>query len=248
MNRWTVILLALLIFGRASENLLAQSTSGRVSGAVTDPTGAVLPRVTVTAVNEETGQGGATTTNATGQYALYPLRPGSYEITFELPLFKSSRVQHVKVEVSRTVALDVELELGDQSERITVESRLDAIAIDTPAFESMVTRQHIDELPLNGRNFTQLIFLGPGSVDTSVDPDGGFGGISLNGNRAYSQEFVLDGTPNNNLFRGNSATPLSIDVIQEFKVSSAVAPAEKGQAGAQIEIVTRSGTNRLRKL
>ena len=110
----------------------------------------------------------------------------------------------------------------------------------------MVERQQIDELPLNGRNFTQLIFLGPGSVDTSVDPDGGFGGISLNGNRAYSQEFILDGTPNNNLFRGNSATPLSIDVIQEFKVSSSVAPAEKGQAGALVEIVTRSGTNRLR--
>src|SRR5205823_14786458 len=119
-----------------------------------------------------------------------------------------------------------------------------AIRTDSPAIEATIVRRQIEELPLNGRDFNQLVLLSAGSVDNNTGGNNDFGLVSLNGNRTYGNAYLVDGTPNTNSFQGTAAAPLSIDVIREFKVISGVAPAEYGQGGAQISVVTQGGTNR----
>src|SRR5437868_9241048 len=131
------------------------------------------------------------------------------------------------------------------TQSVSVAAESAAIETDSPAVAATIVRQQIEELPLNGRDFNQLVLLSAGSVDNSVGGGTDFGSVALNGNRTYGNAYLVDGTPNTNAFQGTAAVPLSIDVIREFKVISGVAPAEYGQGGAQISIVTQGGTNKL---
>ena len=131
------------------------------------------------------------------------------------------------------------------TQSVSVAAESASIETSSPSIESTITRQQIEELPLNGRDFNQLVLLAAGSVDNNVGGGTDFGSVALNGNRTYGNGYLIDGMPNTNSFQGTSAVPLSIDVIREFKVISGVAPAEYGQGGAQISIVTQGGTNKL---
>jgi len=109
----------------------------------------------------------------------------------------------------------------------------------------IIGNEQIVNLPLNGRDFNQLVLLSSGAIDNTLNSGYDFGSYALNGNRSFSNDFQLDGVPNNNMFQGKSAFSISIDAIREFKVLSADSSAEFGQAGAQITMVTQSGTNKL---
>jgi hypothetical protein len=230
----------------AAAVLYGQSTAGRFSGAVTDPSGASVPGVRVTALNNETGQKVVETTGTEGRFVLYPLPPGLYTITAQKDGFSAFTISNLKIDVSESVSRNIALQVGGVSQSVSVEAEAAEIQTDSPAIASTVVRQQIEELPLNGRDFNQLVLLAAGSVDNDTGGNNDFGSVALNGNRTYGNAYLVDGTPNTNAFQGRSAAPLSIDLIREFKVYSGVAPAEFGQGGSQVTIVTQSGTNRLR--
>lgn len=222
----------------------AQTTAGRFSGTVNDASGASVPDVKVTALSSETGQKVVDSSNGEGRFVLYPLPPGRYTITAQKEGFSTFSISDVKVDVSESVVRNITLQVGSLSQSVSVAAEAAAIQTDSPAVAATIVRQQIEELPLNGRDFNQLVLLSAGSVDNDTNGNNDFGAVALNGNRTYGNSYLLDGTPNNNSFQGRSAAPLSIDLIREFKVYSGVAPAEFGQGGSQITLVTQSGTNR----
>ena len=233
----------LLLATWLSCSVTAQTTAGRFSGTVTDSSGAAIPEASVTALNVETSQKLAEKTNAEGRFVVYPLPPGVYNISVTKPGFSSFEISDVKVDVSASLSRNITLEVGMINQSLSVTAEAAIMQTDSPAVAATIVRQQIEELPLNGRDFNQLVLLSAGSVDNSTGGNNDFGSVALNGNRSYGNSYMVDGTPNTNVFQGTAAVPLSIDVIREFKVYSGVAPAEFGQGGSQVTMVTQSGTN-----
>src|SRR5262245_13978031 len=224
---------------------VAQTTAGSVSGVVADRAGAVIPGARVIAESDETGQRYTVVTGGQGQYSLYPLLPGSYSLTVSKENF---RVQRLKVSVAdhltRTFALEV---AGPVVEQVTIRAGAESEMQQAPVVQSTILREQIATLPLNDRDYNQLILLAAGAVENIGSGNGrDFGAVAVNGNRAFSNDYLLDGAPNNDLYQGRSALPVSVDVIGEFKVTSNVAPAEYGQAGTQVSVITRRGSNQFR--
>ena len=236
-----VLVLALL----AVASGIAQTTAGRVAGAIQDRTGAVVPNATVKAINVETGVERSTTSNTQGQYLLFPLNPGLYRITAEMPGFQTETWDNVRVDVADTLTHNFNLRVGAIEQAVTVSAEDTPLLTQSLSVESTIDREQIQHLPLNSRDFTQLVLLAQGAVEVVGSGNRDFGGVAVNGNRAFSNDYLLDGTPNNDLYQGRSAARISVDLIREFKVTSGVAAAEYGQAGTQVSIVSRGGTNRL---
>ena len=188
----------------------AQTTAGRVSGSVTDPAGAFAAGVRVTAVNSETGQSLTVKTGGEGLYVLYPLSPGRYKVTAQKDGFSTFFLEGLKVDVSQSVATDIRLEVGAVSQSISVTADSEVIQTDSPAIAATIVNQQIQQLPLNGRDFNQLVLLSAGSVDNATGGNNDFGSVALNGNRTYGNNYMVDGTPNTNSYQGTSAVPLSI--------------------------------------
>ena len=222
--------------------LSAQTSAGRIGGDIFDSSGAVIPHAKVVAHNTETGQDYSTASNGDGAWVLYPLPPGVYNITAASAGFRSREMEKVSVEVAQVLTLDFHLDIAaTKQETVVVTANTASVVTDSPAVESTIVREQIDTLPLNARDFNQLVLLSAGAVESAYGGD--FGGVALNGNRAYGNGYMLDGTPNNNPFQNTASVGVSVDDIREFKVTSGAAPAEYGQAGSQITLVTRSGGN-----
>jgi hypothetical protein len=220
----------------------AQTSAGRIAGSVFDSSGAVIAGAHVTAHGLETGSDSPETTNASGAYVLYPLPPGTYTITAEAPGFRSERIEKIPVEVGAVLTLDLHLQIAPTTqETIVVNATSVPIVSDAPSLESTIVRGQVESLPLNSRDFNQLVLLAAGAVEKVGSSD--FGSVALNGNRAYGNDYLLDGVTNTNPFQNTSGAAVSVDVIREFKVTSGAASAEYGQAGSQVMIVTRSGGN-----
>lgn len=226
--------------------LHAQTTSGRVAGTVTDASGAVVVGAKVTARNVETGTERVSTSNAEGLYVLFPLPPGVYQITVQAPGFRTEKLEDLRIDVGAVLTRNVKLEVGAVEQQVVVSADVAPVLSQSASIESTIVREQIESLPLNGRDFNELITLAAGAVDNNVGGGTDFGAVAVNGNRSYSNDYLLDGTPNNNLFQNRSAAPVSVDLIREFKVTSGVAAAEYGQAGTQVSVVSRAGTNQLR--
>ncbi len=234
-------LVAVALFAPA---LTAQTTSGRIAGAVLDSSGAVVAGAALTAKNVETGAERSAKSNAEGNYVLYPLLPGLYQMTVQSPGFRTELLDNLRIDVAAVLTRNVTLQVGAVEQQIVISADATPVLTQAPSLESTIVREQIDTLPLNGRDFNQLVTLAAGAVDNNVGGGTDFGAVAVNGNRSYSNDYLLDGTPNNNLFQNRSAAPVSVDLIREFKVTSGVAAAEYGQAGTQVSVVTRSGTNR----
>jgi hypothetical protein len=220
-----------------------QHASGRISGGVFDNTDARIGGAEVKATNVDTGTQIAVTSNHEGDFVLFPLQPGVYDITVGATGFRGERVSGIRVGVAAVIHRDIQLQVGDVQQSVVISAAAQPILTQSGSVESTINREQIEALSLNGRDFNQLVLLAAGAVE-NTNPAGDFGPVSANGNRAFSNDYLLDGTPNNNVFGGGSAAAVSVDVIKEFKVISDAAPAEYGQAGTQVTIVTRSGTNR----
>ena len=225
--------------------LRSQSTAARVFGTVTDSTGAVIPSASVVATNPATAWKITAASNGDGQYVLFPMPPGVYVIDFKKEGLRTVRIEQLALNASDEVMRNVTLEVGAASQAVTVYATVtEAILDETPSVENTVTQDQVDTLPLNGRNYNQLVFLSAGAVDYGVSGTNyDIGTVAVNGNRAYSNGYLVDGVSNDNTFQNNSAVSLSVGLISEFKVISGVAPAEYGHAGVSITVVTKSGTN-----
>jgi hypothetical protein len=242
-NRLVVPLFALLLCPIV---LHGQSTSARLSGTVTDASGAVIPGASVIAVDTATGWKTTATSGAEGQYVLYPLPPGVYQVSLEKSGFQTVRIGQLQVYANDSLVRNVTLLVSAVAEAVTISATADAAALDhTPSVQSTITREQIENLPLDGRDYFQLVFLAAGALqykDSSASSDSG--GVAINGNRSYSNEYSVDGVSNNYSYQNVSAIPVSVDLIREFKVVSGVAPAEYGQGGSNVIMVSRSGTNK----
>ena len=218
----------------------AQSTRGVLVGDVVDPSGSRVAQAAVTATNEGTNQTTRTTTSADGQYTITNLEPGRYRLTVEAPGFKSSSTTDVVLNVNQTARIDIRLEVGDVSTTVSVQSSAPVIQTETTSIGSVVDNRQIQTMPLNGRgNMYALLALAPGVVRSAQNPI-----ISASGVWFGSTNMTIDGAANIDF--GNERlgpnTP-SVDAINEFKVIGNTASAEFGRGGAQIVVITKSGTN-----
>jgi hypothetical protein len=250
-----LMLVAVLL---AATGLVAQTFRGTILGTVTDPSGAVVAGATVKVKNVNTGQERTTQTTADGSYALTELPSGSYTVTVSQSGFQTSVTNDVPVDVAVERRVDVSLKAGQVSERVEVSSEmLPMIQTTDTTLGGVLTQDNVKDLPINGRDYTKLIFLNPGvsgSPDQITDSPGSFGEFSMNGARGRSNNYLLDGTDMNDGYRNDPAinqagvfgTPsaiLPIDAISEMNVLSNFQPEYGRNGGAIVNIVTKSGTN-----
>jgi outer membrane receptor protein involved in Fe transport len=237
----------------------AQTFRGGIQGTVTDETNAAVPGATVTVTNTGTRLSRSTTTDASGSYFFSELPLGDYSVSAGLQGFATQTVTGVIVEASANQRIDLQLRPGGVQESVEVAARSALVETTRNVQGGTIEGEQAAEIPLNGRDFVKLLTLVPGSAaDASGinDSPGSFGLFSINGNRGRSNNYLLDGTDMNDGYRnlpaineagvfGTPATVLPIDAIAEFPVLSG-AEAEYGRnAGAIVNIVTRSGSNAL---
>ena len=231
---------------------IPQNVSGTISGIVHDPSGAVVPLVNITATNTGTSATFQTTTGETGAYTLRTLPVGNYDLTAEVNGFKKYQTKGIRLQVNEIARVDVNLAVGTASETVTVSSQAVVVDTTTATLKAVVDQKRIEELPLNGRNPTQLMQLIVGVVkDTRADVTSGttYPGsqaVSVNGNRSNSTNYVLDGAQNNDHY-SNAPNPMpNPDALQEFSVQTNNFSAEFGrQSGGLVNAVTKSGTNEI---
>lgn len=249
---WTFAVICTLSLGAFSQEI-----TGSIVGSVRDSAGASVPGATVTVSvpsrNDEVIR--TVTTNDSGVFSVPNVAVGVYAITVEAPNFKKSITTGVKVDVGQRRNADISLEAGGVEETVTVEADAVAVELTTPTVGTTITGDQARELPINNRNWVQLITLAPGVTNDlsdqvyvgTVNPDGQANTVqvSVNGARSSQNTFTIDGSDVTD--RGSNITIQgypSVDSIGEFKVLRSLYPAESGRSGGgQINVVTRSGTD-----
>ena len=217
---------------------LAFSQGTTIVGRVTDPSGAVLPDARVTATQEETQVATSSSTNQEGYYALPSVAVGRYTITVQLKGFNTEKRSGLLIQVGQTVRADFELTLGDVTTSVDVQASLPVVQSETSSVGAVVDSKQILGVPLNGRSIFSLLALAPGIQGSGTNTS--IGG----GPRNQFNNFTVDGTTNNDVISGRleGAFP-SLDTVSEFEVINGNGSAEYGRGGAQIKLVTKSGTN-----
>jgi Carboxypeptidase regulatory-like domain/TonB dependent receptor len=247
-------LLVLLLGGQL---LLAQSSgTSALTGVITDPSGGAIPNVTITLTNNGTGQARTATTGQDGTYRFSLLQPGDYKVTFSATGFKTSEVVTTTLNVTETKTLDRTLEVGAQSEQITVESTVETLQTSSSTLGTVVESKQITELPLASRNYTQVLGLSAGA-NSGVNNGAAFGkgtlDMAVNGAGVDQNNFQMDGVSVMNAFGAGISADSGIyvgiaipspDAIAEFKVQTSTFDASYGRnPGANVNVVTKSGTN-----
>src|SRR3974390_1060522 len=229
---------------------LAQSTGGRINGRVTDPSGAVVPDVTVTLTNDATGVNTHTQTSKTGDYSFPTVEVGTYTIEFEVTGFKKFTRKQVTLNLNQTLTLNESLELGSATETVEVSSEAPLIDTSSTQLGATVDSLMATQLPLNTRDTYQLLQLQPGVMsnvggsNTIAYGSDQPGVVSVNGGRGRANNFNVNGGDANDLFANLPTVQPSPDSISEFRVLTNTFDAEYGRnSGAVINVVTKSGTN-----
>ncbi|MBA2257617.1 MAG: carboxypeptidase regulatory-like domain-containing protein, partial [Acidobacteria bacterium] len=242
-----------LLFVTALVTPAAAQTSATVAGTVHDPSGAVLPGVTVTAKSGATGLTRTAVTGPEGRYVLAQLPPGEYELRAEIAGFKPHVRPDVGLAVAQSLTLNITLQVGDVAIVDVVTGKTPLVNTGSSELSYLVTSGQIEQIPLNGRNYTDLALLQPG-VNAFPHRDGGSVvahglGMSINGQDPRSNVYLLDGTLQNDFTNGPAGsaagTALGLDTIREFRVEANAYSAEFGRSsGGQVNVLTKSGTNR----
>jgi len=233
----------------------AQTTTGGITGVVRDSAGGVMPGVAVRATLEATNAVTDAVTDNAGLYVLRNLPVGRYAVVAELAGFQTSRNTDIVVRVNEDVRLDIALKVGAMTETITVSGMASPVDTTTGTLRTVVDQERIEQLPLNGRNPTQLMQLVAGVLTdsrTSLTSGATYPGtqpVSSSGARANTTNYILDGGSNNDHY-SNAPNPMpNPDALQEFSVQTNSFSAEYGRnVGAIVNAVTRAGTNRFHGL
>ena len=248
--RWlrNVRVVALLLFvtlvGFAA-GVQAQSFKATVIGTVVDSSGAVVPGASVSIAQDGTGLIVTTTTGPDGTFSLPQLPPGRYDLTIELPGFRKFVQSGLVLETDQVRRVAAQLQLGSVAETVTVAAKVAVINTDTSNKGEVITARQVADLPLNGRNYTDLALLVPGIYRRPADDDQGEG-LATSGTRTDASNFILDGVVNRSDRNASSGVNAGVDAIREFSVQTSTYSAEYGRtAGAQINVVSKSGTNTL---
>ena len=238
---------ALLTLLTLSGTAGAQTATGQITGTVKDTSGAVVPGAAMTVHSDLTGLTRTATSNASGDYS-FPLLPtGTYSVRAELQGFSVAKQSGIRLNVDQVARIDLTLAVGAASETVEVQAATAAIDTETATVGQVITEKQITDLPLNGRNFLSLLFLGAGAVMTDGEQgsmrQGAGSAISLMGARPTSNNFMIDGTANVDTSLGTPAVILSVDAMEEFKEQTKTYSAEYGFSANQINLVSKSGTN-----
>ena len=228
-------------------------TTATIVGTVTDPSGAVVPNVSITAASLGTGLTRKTVASQSGNYALPLLPVGVYSVTAEAAGFKKKTTTGIVLEVNQEPRVDIVLEVGAITDAVTVNAEASVLQTENAVVGQVIDNRYTTQIPLNGRDFSQLLLLSPGTTtrpggfDLSVGSATGSSGSGIAiGGRDSQNNFTLDGASNNARQFGNIAMRPSIDAIQEFKVQTNSYTADLGQAAfGQVSLITKSGTNSL---
>ena len=250
-----VVFAASLIVGILwGTHVSAQVVTADVVGTVTDSSGAVVPNAKVTITNAGTGETRTATSDAAGQYTVNQLQPGTYSIKVETPGFKTFQVPSIPLSAGDRVREDAHLQIGQQTQTVEVTSTPAALQTDTSSLGTTIPNQTVQDLPLNGRNFIQLVLASPGitaslpnSILAGTRPDDRrqSSAISANGQPENRNNNMIDGMDNNEIEQGLILIRPSIDQIQEISVKTNDYTADEGgTSGAAVNIITKSGTNR----
>src|SRR5579862_4494073 len=254
--RLRMILAALVVL--LATGLVAQTFRGTILGTVTDASGAVVSGATVKVHNVNTGQDQTVQTGADGNYSVAELQIGTYTVTVSQSGFQTSVTNSVSVDVASERRLDVSLKPGQVTEKVEVSGEsLPQVETTTNDLGGVITAKTVENLPVNGRDYTKLIYLNPGvsgSPDQISDSPGSFGEFSMNGARGRSNNYLIDGTDMNDGYRndpainqagvfGTPSTILPLDAIADMNVLSNFEPEYGRNGGAIVNIVTKSGTN-----
>jgi len=231
--------------------LRAQVDTGSITGTVTDPSGAVVTGATITLTNEGTGATLTTVTGADGVYTFSPVRVGGYKVTATAQGFQTTTQPGVRVDIGTNVALNFSIKPGSQTQTIEVTAATPVLQTQDASVGQVVDQRAINDLPLNGRNFTFLAQLvqGVNSPQSDTRGNASTGAFSANGFRPAQNNYMLDGIDNNSdtvdFLNGTNFVVLPpLDAIQEFKVQTTNFSAEYGRSGAAVLNATlKSGTN-----
>jgi hypothetical protein len=245
--RTKLFIAALLLSGLS---LLGQ-TLGEISGTVVDPSGAGVPNSTVTLTSTSTNVSRTEQTNEQGLYTFPSVPPGTYNVRVEHPGFKTT-TSNVEVQVQQSVRLDLTLQVGQVSESVEVSATAALLQAENATVGTVVETKSISELPLNGREYLNLVTLSPnvsnlappsGQAQSRQGADRANQAISAGGNRVVFDYYTLDGVVNTDPNFNTYIVLPSIDALQEFKVQTGVYPAEFGHEATQINVLTKSGGN-----
>ena len=271
MKHCLLLLLGLCLL---SSFAFSQSTNATISGGVTDPSGSFILDADVRIANDSTGIVYSARTNSSGMYVVPILPPGHYHVQISKPGFKTVIKADVILNVQSAIALNFVLPVGATSESVTVDAASSSINTSDGSVSTVVDRKFVANIPLNGRSFQDLISMTPGVVTQSPQSGGRSGGsvqlegdFSVNGQRTESNYYTIDGISGNvgagypngygqagttgsisaSTALGTTQSLISVDALQEFRVSSSSYSAQYGRApGGQFSFSSRAGTNALR--
>ncbi|MGA2360041.1 MAG: carboxypeptidase regulatory-like domain-containing protein [Terriglobales bacterium] len=247
--RFLTVLAALYLASGAC--LMAQTSQGRILGSVTDPSGAVVAGAKMTITNTATNVSQAVTTTSSGDYLLPNVDPGTYTVSAEAKGFKKSLSSVFTVDVARDARVNLRLQPGAVSETIEVTAQQTLVDSTETTLNGLITNKAITELPLQGRDFQNLLPLNPGVQRT---PGGGFHSVTSNGNRTDDNNFYIDGADDNDVYygetvmndagiQGTPASLLPIDSIQEFNTQESPSADYGRKPGVIVNIGLKSGTD-----
>src|SRR4029079_8158966 len=236
---------SLMVFALTAVGLAQSTTTGSVGGVVTNPNKEVVPGATITAKNVGTNKEETATTDDTGRFKVSNLQPGIYSVSVNAAGFSQITQENVVVEVGRETPLEVSLSVGPVTGSVDVSAEAPVINTTQQDFSTNINQTSINELPINGRRWSNFALLTPGAV-----PDGTFGLISFRGISGLLNNNTIDGGDNNQAFfaeeRGRTRISYSISqaAIREFQVNTSSYSAEYGRsAGGVVNAITKSGTN-----
>src|ERR1700722_5298950 len=244
---------ALFLILMQGQCMLGQVDEGSITGLVQDPSGAVVPGAQVTLLNTDQGITLNTTTSSSGEYTFSPVRIGNYSVSATAPGFSKTDQQNLVVKLDQHLQVNIQLKPGATSETVQVTTAPPELQTEESSVGQTVTGQSVNNLPLNGRNFTFLAQLGAGVNTPQADTRGNAasGAFTANGLRPSQNNYLLDGIDNNSnavdFLNGTNFVVLPpVDAISEFKVQTADFSAQLGRsAGAVMNATIKSGTNSL---
>jgi Carboxypeptidase regulatory-like domain/TonB dependent receptor len=250
LNKRLIYFLLLAALGTfCGSRASGQDATGRITGMIYDPSGAVIADANISVTNVATHISRNTTSDSTGFYQVLGLPIGYYAVSAQHQGFRSETTVGSKLEINQTLKIDLKMQIGATSDTVTVESNAGTVETINPTLGSTVSDRAVQDMPLNGRNALDLVALQPGVLpaDNPGNAQGNLGttlAFSVGGGRSDSNTFVLDGGLNNDLLSNSVVYNPNPDSIQEFKVLTSDFTAEYGRsAGGIITEVTKSGTN-----
>jgi hypothetical protein len=253
---WLVALPLVLAMAIVPLRAVAQASSSAVNGVVTDSQQAVVPSAKVALRNVDTNVERDTETNSTGDYFFSNVTPARYTLTFSHTGFQTETISVFEVGVAQAVTLNTSLHLGSIAETVTVQATNIEVESSTAQLGTVISERQVNSLPLDGRNFTQLLTLTPGVTPVSTgqnssasNTDYVFGSNysfpSINGAGNRATIYLTDGLNNNSAWYNTYATPPIVDMIEEFKINSHNDALYGGSVGGTVNIITKAGTNSL---